>query len=322
MFSTWKLIARGAFNGVLLWKRPIPRWFPHLWPLKSGPANLPRRLVAGGETVYVTLGVEAPVTALDAGSGRQLREYANTAGAEELILQDGVLLVLVNRTLLDLERDLAEDPEEGKSRDRRTTYSPQMARIWAGVRSKRWTHGNRTIRAFDAQSGRVLWEKPTPVLPLTLAADRDRVYFHNGESVAALERATGKPLWSSEPVPVRGSIARTGYSPAVSRAASAASGAVEPNPPAGFWSPTTRRCSVTAANRVSTAGHRSSTIICTLRRKPPEALPTRKRPWLSTSATRRASTPRTNHSPLPHGSKRTPGTAPCSSAAPTSTVSP
>ena len=41
--SHWKLVARGAFNGVLLWKRPIARWHDNLWPLKSGPASLPRR---------------------------------------------------------------------------------------------------------------------------------------------------------------------------------------------------------------------------------------------------------------------------------------
>ncbi len=29
----WKLIARDAFNGVILWKREIPKWHHHLWPL-------------------------------------------------------------------------------------------------------------------------------------------------------------------------------------------------------------------------------------------------------------------------------------------------
>ncbi|GAG08853.1 unnamed protein product, partial [marine sediment metagenome] len=43
--SKWTLIARDAFNGVILWKRPIPKWHVRLWPLKSGPAQLARRLV-------------------------------------------------------------------------------------------------------------------------------------------------------------------------------------------------------------------------------------------------------------------------------------
>ncbi|MBC8874554.1 MAG: PQQ-binding-like beta-propeller repeat protein [Planctomycetes bacterium] len=200
--SDWKLVGRDAFNGVLLWKRSIDRWHDRLWPLKSGPANLPRRLVAEGQVVYATLGIQAPVSALDAASGETQREYANTAGAEEIVLKDGVLLVLVNRTPVDLAADLAEDPEEGKSRDSRTTYSTQMAQIWAGVRSKRWTNSDRVIRAFDAESGRQLWEKPSRVIPLTLAADSDNAYYHNGEKIVAINLPTGDDVWTSEPVPV------------------------------------------------------------------------------------------------------------------------
>ena len=51
----WRLVARDAFNGIILWKRDIPQWWPHLWPLKSGPSNLPRRLVAMGDEVYAPL---------------------------------------------------------------------------------------------------------------------------------------------------------------------------------------------------------------------------------------------------------------------------
>ncbi len=200
--SDWKLIARDAFNGVVLWKRPIQQWHPALWPLKSGPANLPRRLVAVDETVYTTLGITDPVVALNAASGETVRQYAKTAGAEEIIVIDGTLLVLVNRTPMDFDVDLAEDVEEGRSRDHRTTFSPQMSRIWAGIRSKRWSNGDRVIRAFDAATGRALWEKPSTVIPLTLAADGDNVYYHDGKSVVSLALATGKTRWTSEPVAV------------------------------------------------------------------------------------------------------------------------
>ena len=59
----WKLIARDAFNGVILWKRDISQWQTHLWPLKSGPAQLPRRLVSDGDRVYATLNLDGPLTA-------------------------------------------------------------------------------------------------------------------------------------------------------------------------------------------------------------------------------------------------------------------
>jgi len=49
----WKLIARDAFNGTVLWKRDIDSWHNHMWPLKSGPQIMARRLVAVGDRVYV-----------------------------------------------------------------------------------------------------------------------------------------------------------------------------------------------------------------------------------------------------------------------------
>ena len=198
----WKLVARDAFNGALLWKRDIRRWHGNLWPLKSGPANLPRRLVATGDVVYATLGIDASLTALDAVSGETLHEFDNTAGAEEIIYKDGTLLALINRTPIDFDADLAEDPEEGKSRDHRTTYSPSMGRIWAGVRSRRWTHGDRSILAFNAADGRLLWQRDGPVIPLTLAADDDNAYFHDGDKIVALDLLGGQQEWTSEPVPV------------------------------------------------------------------------------------------------------------------------
>jgi outer membrane protein assembly factor BamB len=200
--ADWQLVARDGFNGVLLWKRPIAQWHDALWPLKSGPADLPRRLVADGDVVYATLGITAPVSALDAATGQTLREYADTAGAEEIVVRDGRLLVLVNRTPVDYDADLATDPEQGQSRDSRTTYSPAMGRLWAGIRSQRWSHADRVLRALDAGSGRLLWEKAGRVIPLTLAADADNAYYHDGEKIVALELATGRPRWSSDPVPV------------------------------------------------------------------------------------------------------------------------
>ncbi|HID23724.1 MAG TPA: methyltransferase domain-containing protein, partial [Planctomycetaceae bacterium] len=91
----WQLIARDAFSGVVLWKRSIARWHPHLWPLKSGPASLPRRLVADAERVYVTLSIDGPVSALDAATGKTVRTYKGTEGAEEILLCDGTLLVVI-----------------------------------------------------------------------------------------------------------------------------------------------------------------------------------------------------------------------------------
>jgi hypothetical protein len=76
--SDWKLVARDAFSGVLLWKRDIASWWPRLFAFKSGPAMLPRRLVAsasrGGvaDRVFVTLDIDGPLTVLDAATGKTI----------------------------------------------------------------------------------------------------------------------------------------------------------------------------------------------------------------------------------------------------------
>jgi hypothetical protein len=92
----WSLIARDAFNGTILWRRPIGQWHTHLWPLKSGPAQLPRRLVASDQTVYVTLQLDGPLMALDAATGETVRTYEQTAATEEILLDDGTLFLCVN----------------------------------------------------------------------------------------------------------------------------------------------------------------------------------------------------------------------------------
>ncbi|MCX7017210.1 MAG: methyltransferase domain-containing protein [Candidatus Sumerlaeota bacterium] len=91
----WSLIARDAFNGVLLWKKEIPVWTDHLRQFRSGPADLPRRLVAVGDVVYVTLGLAAPVTALNAATGDVIRVYAGTEYTEEILADGGVLYLAV-----------------------------------------------------------------------------------------------------------------------------------------------------------------------------------------------------------------------------------
>lgn len=183
----WSLIARDAFNGTILWKRSIPTWFTHLWPLKSGPAQLPRRLVAVGERVYATLGIDAPLTCLDAATGETIRTYEGTDGTEEVILSDGVLFLLVNKQ--------AEKPDFGN-----------LKKINQAYRAQFWDEKPRQIMAINADTGEVLWTCERQVLPVTLAADGWGVFFHDSKSVVCLDRNTGDELWRSEPIEWAGKI--------------------------------------------------------------------------------------------------------------------
>jgi len=179
--AKWSLCARDAYNGILLWRVPISRFQDHMWRLKNGPAQLPRRLVAESNRVYVTLDINGPVSALDAVTGKVFYSSKPTTGTEEIILSDGVLFLLVN------PRRLQGDPPE-----------PVVSRIAAS--SRNYGEYPKVIMAVEAASGTVLWQHTTPVLPMTLAADGRRVYFHDGEKICGLDRKNGSPLWSTDPV--------------------------------------------------------------------------------------------------------------------------
>ena len=191
----WKLIARDAFNGTVLWKRDIADWQSHLWPLKSGPTQLARRLVAvrgtdgGGDRVYVTLGYDAPLTALDAATGATVATYEGTAAAEEVITTGGLLFVVSRKAAAELADYTPLNPTVGDQ---------------AAARELFWNEAPRVVTAIDAASGRTLWSTQTRISPLTLAAgptaSGGRVYFHDGERIVALDQQSGAVAWTSEPV--------------------------------------------------------------------------------------------------------------------------
>ncbi|MBN1588301.1 MAG: PQQ-binding-like beta-propeller repeat protein, partial [Pirellulales bacterium] len=182
-----------AFNGTILWKRPIQRWHPHLWPLKSGPAQLSRRLVAVGDRVYVTLNLDGPLVALDAATGETVRTYEGTKAAEEVIYRDGVLYVLANPHL-------------------QLPTSVDNQNIRKKADAPYWDERPRNIVAVKAATGKRLWTEQRRVLPGTLAADGKKVVFHDGQSIVCLATDSANELWRSEPVE-RVDVIRSYYLP-------------------------------------------------------------------------------------------------------------
>jgi outer membrane protein assembly factor BamB len=179
---SWTLIARDAFNGTILWKRPISTWHTHLWPLKSGPAQLPRRLVSDGEFVFVTLSYDGPVSVLNAVTGETVRVLDDTKGTEEIIFKDNVLVALANPAA-------GASPSGGSDKTKRA-YG-----------AKFWDEEPRQIVAVDTESGKTLWSIESRVLPGTLAANSERVVLHDGDKIVCLAKDSGKEIWQSANVP-------------------------------------------------------------------------------------------------------------------------
>ena len=189
--AKWFLVARDAFNGVLLWKRPVGPWEGHLRGFRSGPPEISETLVAVGDKVYVTLGYGKPVTALDAATGRTVKTYQGTDDTLEIAHYNDVLFLVTGKRA---EEKLADD-----------------AAAWRrGVTPR--AHGKR-ILAVRADTGELLWSRSdddtTEVMPTTLAISGDRLFLQNPLAVVCLEAKSGKVLWRA-PRPV--STKRRGWS--------------------------------------------------------------------------------------------------------------
>ncbi|GAB6166213.1 hypothetical protein JCM19992_22130 [Thermostilla marina] len=178
--SQWTLIARDAFSGVELWRRPMESWQSSLYPLKLGPFQLPRRLVAWGDRVYVTLGVGEPVSELDAATGRLLRVFGGTEGAEEIVHCGDRLLVLM---------DDQKSPQPYTDR-KRVPDGWKRPEITVRVTS------DRSVAMIDVASGEIVWRVHAGnVTPLTPAVSGDRVFYHAVSQIVCLDAATGERIW-------------------------------------------------------------------------------------------------------------------------------
>ncbi len=179
--ETWAVVARDAFNGVVLWRRPLPDWGWPQWKKDAlagkdwtglrgqrtrSPASIPRRLVADGERVFVTLGFHAPVSVLDAATGEIVRTCKGTEGTDEILCRDGTLVLCVR----------------GAGGDAAVRRGGQPA--------------PDSLMALEAATGDVLWEKPAgrPV-PLCTAVAGGRVVYQSGSEIVALALRTGEEAW-------------------------------------------------------------------------------------------------------------------------------
>ena len=173
----WSLVARDAFNGVLLWSKPMASWAHQGHGFRNGPVQLPRTLVVGPKCVYAPLEMSAAVSAMDTATGKVIHTYKETAGAEELILIDGVLLVVTGAPLAE------------------------QAGIDPSLKSGFKFPNTKTIVALRTGTGKVLWKwsdaDTARLMPLTLAAADNRVFFESGRSAICLDLASGKQIWAS-----------------------------------------------------------------------------------------------------------------------------
>ncbi|MCD6394070.1 MAG: PQQ-binding-like beta-propeller repeat protein [Planctomycetes bacterium] len=174
----WSVAARDAFHGVALWQRQLSSWTWEQYKFRSGPVQLPRLLVASSDSVFAPLGLSAPVSRLDAVTGKILTTYEETAGAEEILFDDGILLVV--------------------------TGSPaaEQAAIHPDWKAKGAGGNEKSVVAIDTQKDELLWtwreKNGAYLMPLSIAANNQRVFLQAGGEMLCLNLKTGKILWTSD----------------------------------------------------------------------------------------------------------------------------
>jgi outer membrane protein assembly factor BamB len=173
MPSEWFLAARDAFNGVNLWKKPIGTWADHLRRFRSGPPDLAFRLVSVNKRVYVTLGIDAPVSVLDAATGNSLWIYKGTENTRQILCTDNKLILLIDT-----------QPQ---------TTSHIESRIRRGLRP---APGTRAIMAADASTDNILWRKEIKsLLHPTLAAKDNRLFYQTQDTLFCTDIDTSEEIW-------------------------------------------------------------------------------------------------------------------------------
>ncbi len=172
----WALVARDAFSGATLWRKPMASWAWYKIGFRRGPAQVTRLLVTDGDRVYAPLGLNLPVSAMDAATGGTLATYGDTEGAEEMVLAGGTLLVLKGEPVAE--------------------HAVQHA----AFKGQKALPNRKSLVAVDTETGKAQWtwsDADAHPRPETLASDGKRAYLQVDEAVVCLDLATGKPLWTT-----------------------------------------------------------------------------------------------------------------------------
>jgi outer membrane protein assembly factor BamB len=234
----FSLIARDAFNGIVLWRRPLPDWQPVNCYVKFTPIQLQRQLAAIGEIVYCTPGLNAPITAFDAKTGAVLKTHEGTSDAQEFVYHDKVLYIVegdptdtryVGRWLSKSHADTAF-PQEAygpviRNKDGAKSFVKAVdcesgktlwetgSQIMAGYRGgSMGLSGNKLVFCTKSQlvclncrDGKVMWKVPvttklsmTPGVGVTLILSADKVFWADLKTVAAHSLKDGKQIWADD----------------------------------------------------------------------------------------------------------------------------
>jgi len=134
--------------------------------------------------IYVTLGIKAPITKLDARTGRVVKTYAGTEYTDEIILSDKMLIAVVRP---ELPIPSFKDGLTIKGMPTRFQFSQEQ---------------KTQLKVLDPESGKLIWQMGTAIAPLGVALDSEHLYICDFAKIRCFDKVTGKSKWDSRPLPV------------------------------------------------------------------------------------------------------------------------
>jgi len=217
----WSLVCRDAFNGKLLWKRPVTPWGWREWSrdryegkdwttLRRARTDVPienqRMIVAQGDRVYATLGYGGSMSILDAATGAIITTVTETQGTREILVTEGMAVVYTRQVSKDagLQKGYANKAEASLVAVEARTGKFLWHKKIGQIRSLSWAINNgrivyldeKNLVALDLKSNRELWAVPIKrTRQRTLLTVDDVIVMQDGANVAAYDARDGSPLW-------------------------------------------------------------------------------------------------------------------------------
>ena len=196
------LVARDAFNGLVLWTHAFRDWEPITRYVKDMAVQLQRRLAAVGDTVYCTPGLKAPLTAFDAATGTILRTYKGTARTQEFACDRGVLFLVIGDRMNSARYNIVKtQASKGRSLGGSDPKAPfdgtGFRRAYAPETPDR-LDPTCAIVALEADSGKELWRTGDlhAYTGCSLAVRGQAAVYQTSGGLFCLDAKTGRKRWT------------------------------------------------------------------------------------------------------------------------------
>ena len=176
------LVARNAYNGVLLWKRRLSSWYPSYEQWGTVPIYLNRRLVVQGQQLFITEGINGPVVQLNAADGTRQRVFVGSEETNEILVTNDTLVAGIMKIATSA----------------RDEYPSLRSEPFRNAGLRKYRRRARAIKAFDLATGTKRWEIAARYIPSMICSDGAHLFYSTDARLACVDMHSGKQIWAVE----------------------------------------------------------------------------------------------------------------------------